>query len=78
MHVGFRHPAGEFECFTENAARGMIGQTFVLKNEQTPIGEGRVVDAVIVDDGQAIDLTVDLPDLKIVDVLINDFRGISI
>lgn len=77
MLVSFRHPAGEFECFTESAARSMIGQTFVLKEEQKSVGEGSVVDAVLVDNGQAIDLTVDLPDIKIVDILIDDHRNIN-
>lgn len=62
MLIQFRHPAGQFTLFSPEAAESLIGQKFVAKHEDKPVGEGHVVDAKVVEHGLAIDFTIDWPD----------------
>lgn len=62
MIYKFRHPAGPYTIFSPDVVDGLIGQTFTAKLETVPIGEGKVIDAQIIDKGTAIEFTVEWPD----------------
>ena len=57
----FRQYAGTWERFSEEAAASMVGKDFQAKVGEQPIGTGRVIHAKVVDEGHAVELTVDWP-----------------
>jgi hypothetical protein len=61
MTFTFRIPAGPGNLFAPSAAESMIGQTFTAKVEQDAVGTGIVLAALVVDDGHALNLTVEWP-----------------
>lgn len=62
MIISFQYPAGQHERWAESAAQGLIGQTFTAKIEDREIGVGKVLGANVIDEGRALDLTIEWPD----------------
>jgi hypothetical protein len=58
----FLIPASAYERFSPEAAKGMVGKSFTAKIEDAPIGEGVVLSARVVHDGEAIEVMVEWPD----------------
>jgi len=54
-------PAGEFSRWGEEAATSIIGKTFSAKVEDRIIGEGKVLDAKVEDEGRFLLLTIHWP-----------------
>lgn len=63
MIISFRHPAGEHERFMPEAAESMVGQSFVAKEGDFPTGVGVVLEARSVDNGEALEMKVEWPDV---------------
>lgn len=61
--ISFIQPAKENERWSDEAAESMIGQPFLASVEGHPAGFGVVVDAGVMDDGKALALTMDCPEL---------------
>ncbi|MEE2040189.1 hypothetical protein Q8791_23510 [Nocardiopsis sp. CT-R113] len=59
MRMSFVQPAGEGSRFAEGAFDGVIGKTIPVN---TPEGrhQGRVVAATVAEDGQSVELTVEV------------------
>jgi hypothetical protein len=55
-------PAGPHERWGKGGTDGMIGQDFTAKHEDTPVGSGKVIDAKVIDEGRALEITVEWPE----------------
>lgn len=62
MIIGIHIPAGPW-LFTEEVAASMVGQTFDAKvGDLAAAGEGRVLEARVVDGGRFIEAVVEWPE----------------
>lgn len=61
MIVALTLPAGQYEIFADEMAEKMIGNKFVAKVGDTAEGVGTILAAKVVDDGRAVELTIDWP-----------------
>ena len=78
MIIKFRYPASDNHIWTTEGVQSLIGQSFAAALETDIIGTGKVIDAVVADEGRAADLMVEWPDNPGNDKLLNDIKHISI
>lgn len=61
MKVTINIPAPTYSKFTKEAVKAMIGQDFRAKHEEKDVGLGKILAAKVINDGKAIEATIEWP-----------------